>query len=120
VPETLEDRYWGAYAVYENNLRQPKKLALINWAPYNTTVPNDTKKAVTLDIRQWVEKRGRGYKTVTAKRLTAPGIDTKDSDLVTWAGQAFTNGTAVGREKIERIEDGVVNLRGSEALLVFL
>ena len=51
--------------------------------------------------------------------MTAPGADSKDSDTATWAGQAFTNGTASGREEIEGLQNGCVTVRGSEAVLVF-
>jgi hypothetical protein len=107
--------------VYEKEHRTftPKRLALINWASYNTSVPDTDTKTVTLDISAWIGSH-KNKSNVTAKRMTAPGINTKDSDLVTWAGQAYTNGTAVGRERVEKVEDGVVSLRGSEALLVFL
>lgn len=53
------------------------------------------------------------------KRLTASGLDSKDSDSATWAGQAFTNGTASGTEVLETLSEGnKVVVRGSEAVLV--
>jgi hypothetical protein len=54
------------------------------------------------------------------KRMTAPGLDEKNTDLVTWARQAYTNGTASGKLEVERISDDSVWVRDSEAVLVFL
>lgn len=52
--------------------------------------------------------------------MTSPGVDSKDSDLATWAGQAFTNGTASGNEVLESPFEGrEVTVQGSEAVLVF-
>jgi hypothetical protein len=54
------------------------------------------------------------------KRMTAPHVDEKDTSKATWAGQSFENGTAVGDVEIEELgADRFVNVRGSEAVLVF-
>jgi hypothetical protein len=68
-----------------------------------------------LDISGLVQK-----KKATLKRLTAPGSDEKNADYVTWAGQAWTNGTGEGKEAIEAVKDGKIELRGSEAVLVLV
>jgi hypothetical protein len=39
---------------------------------------------------------------------------------VTWAGQSFKNAKPHGKEVIETVAGGVVKLRDSEGLLVFL
>jgi hypothetical protein len=65
--------------------------------------------SLSLDISALVRKR-----KTTLKRLTAPGSDEKNADFVTWAGQAWTNGTAVGKEVTEAVHDGKIELRGSD------
>jgi len=54
------------------------------------------------------------------KRLTAPHIDEGNSSVVTWAGQEFSHGMAQGTIDVEHAgRDGIVRVRGSEALIVF-
>lgn len=79
---------------------------------------NTTSTDIVLDISSLLPKKQRPLPRL--KRLTAPGNDETNADLVTWAGQAWTNGTAFGREKFELVSNGKVKLRGSEAVLVFL
>jgi hypothetical protein len=71
-----------------------------------------------LDISSILPERGVGHPTL--KRLTAPGNDETDPDLVKWAGQAWTNGTAKGKEVREVVSNGRIRIRNSEAVLVFL
>lgn len=59
-----------------------------------------------------------GSHQATVKRMTAPGLDTLDSALVTWAGQSYKSGDACGALDIERAKGGKVKVRGSEAVLV--
>ncbi|KAH8822707.1 hypothetical protein DL96DRAFT_1714151 [Flagelloscypha sp. PMI_526] len=117
TPTGLDDQKFAAYAIYENS--KPARLALINMAFVNSTIPHDDPKIVQVDLQDWLQQKSH-TNSVAAKRMTAPGIDTKQSDLVTWAGQAWTNGTAFGREEVEKVNNGLVKVRGSEAVLVFL
>lgn len=64
-------------------------------------------------------REGKNGQTVKVKRMTAPGLDSKDSETATWAGQGFANGTASGEEIVEGLESGRITLKGSEAVLVF-
>lgn len=59
-----------------------------------------------------------GSHQATVKRMTAPGLDTLDSALVTWAGQSYKSGGPCGALDIERVKGGKVKVRGSEAVLV--
>ena len=52
--------------------------------------------------------------------MTAPYVDTLDAADVKWAGQNFFNGTATGVLQAEEVGSaGVVEVRGSEAVLLF-
>lgn len=106
---------FAAYAVYDGGV--PARLAVINWQTFNSTMGEAGVKAtsLSLDISALVRKR-----KTTLKRLTAPGSDEKNADFVTWAGQAWTSGTAVGKEVTEAVHDGKIELRGSEAVLVLI
>ena len=70
---------------------------------------------MSVDVGAWARKGSE----VRVKRMTAPGLDSKDSDTATWAGQSYTNGTASGTEVVEGLVDGKVTVKGSEAVLVF-
>ncbi|KAK3984392.1 hypothetical protein QBC44DRAFT_337010 [Cladorrhinum sp. PSN332] len=59
------------------------------------------------------------YKGVVVKRMTAPSVDEKDAGKVTWGGQSFRNGNAIGAVTMEKVEEGgKVKVRDSEAVLV--
>lgn len=92
----------------------PARLALLNLAVRNVSSSADT-GAVQVDVSAWLRK-GVAAKV---KRMTAPGLDSKDSDAVTWAGQSFTNGTASGAEVVEGLRGGKVTVKGSEGVLLF-
>jgi hypothetical protein len=99
---------FSAYAIYED--KKPARLAIMNLQFFNRTT-GTAESSIVLDVGT--------KRRATLKRMTAPGLDEKDSDLVTWAGQAYTNGTASGAEVVELVKDGLVGVRGSEAVLVF-
>ncbi|KAJ7172218.1 hypothetical protein C8R46DRAFT_947166 [Mycena filopes] len=115
-PEGVSPDLFAAYAVYDGHEDAPVRLVVVNWDTFNSTMGEAAAKAtsLTLDITGL-----RRNSKVTLKRLTAPGNDETNADYVTWAGQAWTNGTAQGRETIEVVENGKVEVRGSEAVLVF-
>lgn len=102
VPESVGD-YFAAYALYNDDCLS--KLALLNMKPYYGNTTDDYTVAFEIG--------GKG----TLKRMTAPVVDEKDSDMVTWAGQSFKSGEASGEARTEDVE-GVVRVRGSEAVLI--
>ncbi|KIP07665.1 glycoside hydrolase family 79 protein [Phlebiopsis gigantea 11061_1 CR5-6] len=107
----------AAYAVWDPAARAvdhgPARLALLNLAIRNMS-SSATEGQVSVDLSAWVRKSG-----AKVKRMTALGLDSKDSDTVTWAGQSFTNGTASGTETVETLKNGTVTVNGSEGVLVF-
>ncbi|KAF7311470.1 Glycoside hydrolase family 79 protein [Mycena kentingensis (nom. inval.)] len=109
APAGVSPDTFAAYAVYEGGV--PVRLAVINWQTVNSTMSEAEVEATTVGLTL-----GRN-KVVNVKRLTGFN-DEKDADFVTWGGQAWTNGTASGRLKVEEIRNGVVRVRGSEAVLV--
>ena len=113
VPEGVDADRFAAYAFYDGDA--VSKLALINLQPYYANSTSDF--TVSLDISGVVAHSG--CEQASLKRLTAPYVDSKDAADVTWAGQSFVNGTASGELMVESIrQDGVVQVRGSEAVLV--
>jgi hypothetical protein len=102
----------AAYAVWDG--KSLSRIALLNLAHRNVTSPSN-QGAVRVDLSKIVKGRN-----ATVKRMTAPGMDSKDSNATTWAGQSFVNGTASGEEAIEGLENNAVEVNGSEGVLVFL
>ena len=117
LPSPPELPNLAAYAIWDPVVRAvhdgPARLALLNLAVRNVSQSQDAGE-VQVDISAWT--RGGQAKV---KRLTAPGLDSTDSDTATWAGQSYTNGTASSEELIEQPEGGKVTVKGSEAVLVF-
>lgn len=110
VPSNISQDHFAAYAIYER--RKLARVALINFAQFNKT---------SSASRQGVQVKIAGStRNTRLKRMTAPGIDEKNTDLVTWAGQAYTNGTASGKLQLERVPNDVVWIADSEAALIFL
>lgn len=116
--ETDLGDYFSSYAFFSEG--KVTKLALVNMRPYNPA--NSTEDySVEINVSQpralgrfWVSPRA------WVKRLTAPGVDEKDAGNVTFAGQSFAEGSAEGEVVVEGVgSDGVVKVRGSEAVLVF-
>ena len=101
----------AAYAVYESG--SLARLTLLTLAHRNTTDPADT-GSVSVDVSSLA-----GEGTLKVKRMTALGMDSKDVDSVTWAGQAYTNGTATGEENVEDVTGGSVTVSGVEGVIVF-
>ncbi|KIJ37551.1 glycoside hydrolase family 79 protein, partial [Sphaerobolus stellatus SS14] len=109
----------AAYAIWDPAARPSgiARLALINTAIRNVTMAaSSADETVTVDLTSFIDPK---RPAPSVKRMTSPGADSKDTDQATWAGQAFTNGTASGVEKIEKLNRGKVVIRGSEAVLVF-
>lgn len=116
APARVNAERFSAYAFYVGD--KVAKLALINMTPYYANSTSDFTES--FQIPASLRKQGRKQNPTYIKRMTAPYVDEKDTVQATWAGQSFENGTAVGEAKIEQLgHDGVVNVRGSEAVLVF-
>ncbi|GAB1738351.1 hypothetical protein NU219Hw_g3162t1 [Hortaea werneckii] len=131
VPSGVDPDYFAAYAFYDDDALS--KLAIVNMHPYYANSTEDFSASIDLSehihgSKGWHGWHGwhgwskeEGKQDVYAKRLTAPYTDETDAAKVTWAGQTFINGTADGEVQEERIDkDGIVHVRGSEALLIFL
>ncbi|KAI0690173.1 hypothetical protein BC835DRAFT_1417993 [Cytidiella melzeri] len=109
----------AAYAVWDPMARSatdgPARLVLLNLAVRNVSSPADAGQVV-VDLSRWTSE----LRNVKIKRMTAPGLDSKDSGETTWAGQSFGNGTASGAEVVESLSGhGSVTVKGSEGVLVF-
>lgn len=109
----------AVYAIWDTKLRNNglARLAVLNLEMRNQTASTDeaTAVAVTLDVGKYAQQ-GR---EPTVKRMTAPGLDSKDSTRVTWAGQSYANGTPSGTKVVESLQGGKVTVQGSEGILVF-
>ncbi len=94
----------------------PTKLALLNMQIFNQTdeAPRPTTE---FDISAFRQDSDR---SITLKRLQAPGADVTAGNLTTWAGQTFASGLASGKMVEEKQTSGIVVVQASEAVLVFL
>ncbi|EUC46700.1 glycoside hydrolase family 79 protein [Bipolaris oryzae ATCC 44560] len=113
VPEGVSGERFAGYAFYVGD--RVAKVALVNMNPYYANSTGD----FTVKVGLGGVLEGEGEGVVRVKRMTAPFVDSKDSKVTTWAGQSFPQGKVVGEMEIEVVEDGVVSVRGSEAVLVF-
>ncbi|KAG8736799.1 hypothetical protein FRC12_017445, partial [Ceratobasidium sp. 428] len=86
------------------------RVALINFAQFNKSSTTGPTHGISVKIDGSTDN-------MKLKRMTAPGLDEKNTDFVTWAGQAYTNGSTSGRLEVERASNGVVWIRDSEAVL---
>ena len=112
----------AAYAIWDPAARRDgiARLALLNLAVRNvsTSVADAAALAATVDISPYVRNtKGKGIASL--KRMTSPGLDSKDVGSVLWAGQSYENGTASGSEMIEKVTNGTVTIQGSEGILIF-
>ncbi|KAI4728507.1 hypothetical protein E4T49_03801 [Aureobasidium sp. EXF-10728] len=114
TPAGIDKDYFSAYAFYVKN--RLNKLAIINSKPYYANSTSDF--TVTVDISKYghLKKETRAW----LKRLSAPHIDEGNANKTTWAGQSFPEGNTTGNLLVETVgRDGVVHVRGSEAVLIF-
>jgi hypothetical protein len=129
------DGSFGQFVAYgfwdqDDDYKSPNKLALLNLEIFNVTQNPATRPQVTIDISELIQDRKKGAKL---RRLTAPGADVKDANVVTWAGQTYgfpegaandtigeDMGLAQGKLVEETIRSGRVVVRASEAVLVYL
>ncbi|KAJ6276780.1 glycoside hydrolase [Bipolaris maydis] len=116
APEGVDAERFAAYAFYVAD--KVAKVALVNMNPFYANSTADF--TVTVGLGGVLEEEEEESKRVVrVKRMTAPFVDSKDNKVATWAGQSFPQGEAVGKMDIEVVEDRVVSVRGSEAVLVF-
>jgi hypothetical protein len=115
APAGVDSERFAAYAFYVAD--SVSKIALVNMNPYYANSTSDF--ALHIDLSDIIGAEYAGH--VRAKRLTAPYVNSRDSAVASWAGQSFPQGEAVGDMVVEVVqESGVVRVRGSEAVLVFL
>lgn len=114
TPSGIDKDYFAAYAFYVND--RLNKLAIINSKPYYANSTSNF--TVTLDISRYghSKKGSRAW----LKRLSAPHVNEGNANQTTWAGQSFSEGHETGNFLVEAVgHDGLVHVRGSEAVLVF-
>lgn len=114
TPAGLSEDHFSSYAFYKDDVLS--KIALINMQPYYKNSTEDF--TVTVDLSQYTQDL---ESPAQLKRMTAPHVDEGKTEKTTWAGQSFKNGEPTGELDIEDIgQDGLVEVRGSEAVLIFL
>ena len=121
TPAGVDATRFAAYAFYNAQTHKLDKLALLNMNPYYNSSSADSKNelGVTLDLSSLVPHASR--RKAVVKRMTAPYVDEKDTDKVTWAGQSFTHGKAQGQMQTQQLsKNGHVKVRDSEAVLILL
>ncbi|KAF9875040.1 hypothetical protein CkaCkLH20_07306 [Colletotrichum karsti] len=111
APAGVDSERFSAWAFYVED--KISKVALVNMKPYYANSASDF--TVSVDLSSLADAANG---TVYAKRMTAPYVNTGDSKLSTWAGQSFPQGEPEGETDIEKVE-GSVDVRGSEAVLIF-
>lgn len=77
-------------------------------------VAADEAETVSVDLTRWA----RSGVAPKVKRMSSPGVESKASDKVTWAGQSYENGVPVGSLVVEGLSAGKVSVRGSEGVLI--
>ena len=112
----------AVYAIWDPTTRKNNiaRMVLLNLSVRNVSTPAEEAAAneALFDLSPYLRKT-KGRKHAIVKRMTSPGLDSKDVSRVTWAGQSYEDGTASGQEVVERLEDGRVRVRASEGVLVF-
>jgi hypothetical protein len=107
TPEGVEERGFSAYGIF-GETGKLDKMVILNMKPY---YEGGTPATLLLDIG--------AHGGATVKRMTARSVDEKDAAKVTWAGQSFRDGNAVGQLKVEVLgPNEKVAVRDSEGVLV--
>ncbi|KAG8773778.1 hypothetical protein FRC12_002319 [Ceratobasidium sp. 428] len=111
LPSTL-----AVYAIWDPSARKNgvARMVILNMALRREGVAADEAETVTVDVSKWVQSG----KAAQVKRMTAPGVASKDVGKVTWAGQSYTDGTPAGKLVVEGLTAGKVSVRGSEGVLI--
>ncbi|KAJ7494658.1 glycoside hydrolase family 79 protein [Mycena galericulata] len=107
------------YGFWEDSQEFPSKIALLNLEIFNQTDPGP-RPSTTFDISAFLPPKQR---SVTVKRLQAPGADVTFGNQTTWAGQTFalnSDGLAKGKFTEETVKGGKIVVEASGAALVTL
>ncbi|KAJ7637692.1 glycoside hydrolase family 79 protein [Mycena polygramma] len=127
---------YSAYLFITETIGHSKSLRIANLWPGRqsngstiTTAGGDTSAGQSVIYGFWEDSDHEfpplttEQKSVTVKRLQAPGADVTFGNQTTWAGQTFaldSNGLAKGKYKEETIKGGKIVVEASGAALVFL
>lgn len=111
LPSTL-----AVYAIWDPSARSGgvARMVILNMALRREGVAADEAETVTVDVGKYV-RRGNSAKV---KRMSSPGVESKDSARVTWAGQSYSAGVPAGSEVVEQLNASKVSVRGSEGVLI--
>ncbi|GAB1319407.1 hypothetical protein MFIFM68171_09617 [Madurella fahalii] len=109
TPEGLRQSEFSAYAIF-GEAGALERMVILNMKPFYAG-QEAAAGVVELDVGE--------HDGAIVKRMTAPSVDEKDAAKVTWAGQSFRDGEAVGEVKPETLaKNERVKVRDSEAVLV--
>ncbi|KAK3317442.1 hypothetical protein B0T19DRAFT_434983 [Cercophora scortea] len=109
TPEGMPANEFSAYAIFGKGGKLTKLVILNLRARY--AGQKNSPGSLSLDIG--------AHQGATIKRMTAPSVDELDAAKVTWAGQSFRDGTAVGAVSVDTVAAGErVSVKDSEAVLV--
>jgi hypothetical protein len=116
VPLLSTDKLAG-YAIYQagNPHKRPnlKHIALVNLNVFNATATPGAARS-QIDFQLPVERSGN---KAAVRRLTAAGVEAREG--VTFGGQSVGLGGDIGGPKIvEKVRNGVVTVKASEAVLI--
>lgn len=114
----------AAYAIWDPEVRTDgiARMVLLNLAVRNisTSASDAEEMSVTVDVGELVKRRGSAIPSEAAvKRMSSPGLDSKDVSKVLWAGQSYESGIPLGEELVESTRNRRVTVQGSEGVLVF-
>lgn len=111
LPATL-----AVYAIWDPSTRPNgvARIVILNMALRREGVAADEAETVSVDLTRWA----RSGVAPKVKRMSSPGVESKASDKVTWAGQSYENGVPVGSLVVEGLSAGKVSVRGSEGVLI--
>ncbi|KAJ8117474.1 hypothetical protein OPT61_g1336 [Boeremia exigua] len=119
VVQVVNTTTLAGYAIYSNKRHRSelKSVVLVNMEVFNSTSAAAGKRSsVSFELPKRLG--GKDCKA-SIKRLTALGAEVRDG--ITFAGRTVAlDGMLEGRESTERIANGVINVKASEAVLVTL
>ncbi|KAF3762129.1 family 79 glycoside hydrolase [Cryphonectria parasitica EP155] len=99
-----------AYAVYDANSTALQSVVIANLDIFNSTMPAEDRSYITVQLPTEFEGGA-------VRRLTNPGVDTAEN--ITFAGQWIgDDGSVLGSEVVEPLENSTVSVGAGEAVLV--
>ncbi|KAG9128365.1 hypothetical protein FRC07_000039 [Ceratobasidium sp. 392] len=106
----------AVYAIWDPSAREDgvARMVVLNMALRLEGAGANEVETVMVDVSRWA----RNGKEIKVKRMSAPGMNSKDVGNVMWAGQSYTDGVPVGKLDVEKPEGGQVSVKGSEGVLV--